>query len=111
MLDVGKWSIFHMVDDSILQQAKIVCVFGPSGNEAFIITNEDDVYTLGANSNACLALPYGTSTLQLKKVEKLSKLNIVTFAFGSAPHVLALTGDSLYIKLWKDLPLRFVYSI
>ena len=85
-----------MVDDSILQLAKNVCVFGPSGNEAFILTKEDNVYALGANVNACLALTSGTSTLQLKKVEKLSKLNIVTFSFGSAPHVLALTGENVF---------------
>ena len=95
MLDVGKWSIFQMVDDSILQLAKTVCVFGPSGNEAFILTKDDDVYALGANINACLGLTSGTSTLQLKKVEKLSKLNIATFSFGSAPHVVALTGENL----------------
>ncbi|XP_028401889.1 RCC1 and BTB domain-containing protein 1-like [Dendronephthya gigantea] len=93
MLDVGKWCIFHMVDDAILQVAKTVCVFGPSGNEAFIITKEDDVYAFGANVNSCLALASGTSTLQPKKVEKLSKLNITSFSFGSAPHVLALTGS------------------
>lgn len=92
MLDVGKWLIFHVVEDSVLQVAKTVCVFGASGNEAFILTKEDDVYALGANVNNCLALPSGTSTLQLKKVEKLSKLNVATFSFGSAPHVLALTG-------------------
>ena len=101
MLDVGKWSIFHMVDDSILRLAKTVCVFGPSGNEAFILTKDDDVFVMGANINACLALASGTSTLHLKKVEKLSKLNIATFSFGSAPHVLALTGENLliFIKL------------
>lgn len=93
MLDVGKWCVFHMADDSILQLAKIVCVFGQSGNEAIILTKDDDVYVLGANVNACLALSSGTSTLHLKKVEKLSKLSIATFSFGSAPHVLALTGE------------------
>lgn len=100
MLDVGKWCIFHMVDDAILQVAKTVCVFGPSGNEAFILTKEDDVYALGANVNSCLAIPSGTSTLQPKKVEKLTKLNITSFSFGSAPHVLALTGKILMFITW-----------
>ena len=98
MLDVGKWSIFQMVDDSILQQAKIVCVFGPHGNEALILTNDDDVYALGANANSCLTLPSGTSTLQLKKVERLSKLKIQKFSFGSAPHALALTGEYTFLS-------------
>ena len=97
MLDLEKWLIFQVVEDSILSSAKTVCVFGPSGNEAFILTNEDDVYALGANVSACLALPPGVTTLQLKKVEKLSKLNIKTFSFGSAPHALALTG--IYLLL------------
>ncbi|XP_046853542.1 RCC1 and BTB domain-containing protein 1-like isoform X2 [Xenia sp. Carnegie-2017] len=92
-LDVGKWTIFHMVEDAILQMAKMVCVFGPSGNEAFILTEDNDVFALGANVHACLALPNGTSTLKPKKVEKLSNLDVQEFSFGNAPHVLALTGS------------------
>lgn len=91
-LDAGKWTIFHMVEDAILQMAKMVCVFGPSGNEAFILTEDNDVFALGANVHACLALPNGTSTLKPKKVEKLSNLDVQEFSFGNAPHVLALTG-------------------
>lgn len=94
MLDVGKWSIFQLAaDETVLNSAQLLCVFGVNGNEALIITNTDDVYALGPNLNSCLGLFGCQGTFQLKKVEKLSKLNIVTFSFGSAPHALALTAS------------------
>ena len=91
-MDVGKWSIFRMADKAILQSAQTVCLFGPNGNESFIATNTDDVFALGVNMISCVALPCGQGALKVTKVDKLSKMNIVTFSFGSAPHVLALTG-------------------
>ena len=96
MLDVGKWSIFQLADETVLASAQLLCVFGTSGKEAFIVTNTDDVFALGSNLNSCLGLNGQAGTLQVKKVEKLSKLNIVTFAFGSTPHVIALTGIYIY---------------
>lgn len=99
MLDFGKWSIFQLADESVLASAQLLCVFGTSGNESLIITNNDEVFALGSNINSCLALSGGQGTLQVKKVEKLSKMNIMTFAFGSTPHVLALT-DSGQVYGW-----------
>ena len=95
MLDVGKWSIFHLVDDTVLSSAQLLSVFGTNGNEAFILTNNDEVFALGTNVNYCLGLASCQSTLKVKKVDKLSKINIVTFSFGRTPHVLALTGSYL----------------
>ena len=92
MLDVGKWSIFQLADETVLHSAQLLCVFGTTGNESFIVTNNDEVFALGANMSYSLCLTGGQSTLQVKKVDKLSKMNIKTFSFGSTPHVLALTG-------------------
>ena len=53
-LDVDKWPIFSLLDVEFLATVRTACVFGSSGNEAIIITKEDDVYALGSNCSGCL---------------------------------------------------------
>ena len=55
-LDVDKWPIFSLLDAEFLSSVQIACVFGSSGNEALIITNEDEVYVLGSNCSGCLGI-------------------------------------------------------
>ncbi len=55
-LDTDKWPIFSLLDPEFIQSIRTACVFGSSGNEAIIITNEDDVYALGSNCSGCLGL-------------------------------------------------------
>ena len=55
-LDVDKWPIFSLLDVEFLATVRTACVFGSSGNEAIIITKEDDVYALGSNCSGCLGL-------------------------------------------------------
>ena len=55
-LDTDKWPIFSLLDAEFLASIRTACVFGSSGNEAIIITRDDDVYALGSNCSGCLGL-------------------------------------------------------
>ena len=115
-LDVDKWPIFSLLDAEFLALVQVACVFGSSGNEALIITNDDDVYVLGSNCSGCLGigkfyilfifwyfeqninlilfiLGDSQSGLQPRKLEFLCKKNIVSLSYGSGPHVLAISGS------------------
>lgn len=64
---------------------------GNLGNEALIVTKDKIVYGLGNNIAGCLGTSDAHSTLHPKKIEVLCDKDIKTFAYGSGPHVLALT--------------------
>ena len=84
-------------------------ILGNLGNEALIVTRDDEVFALGSNGAGCLGLGDMHSTLAPKQVEPLCYkvdlrgINIhlpletfllqkvVGFAYGSGPHVLAYT--------------------
>ena len=53
-LDLNKWPIFSLLEPQFLSDIKLACVFGSSGNEAILITKNDDVYALGSNCSGCL---------------------------------------------------------
>lgn len=68
-------------------------VSGNLGNEALIVTKNGCVYGLGSNVSGCLGTGDVHNTLFPIKVETLCNLRVKTFAYGSGPHVLALTED------------------
>ncbi len=49
---------------------------GSLGNEAIIVTKDEDVYSLGANVAGCLGLNDQASSLVPRKVENLCGLGI-----------------------------------
>ena len=55
-LDLDKWPIFSLLEPEFLAKVRLACVFGSSGNEAILITRDDDVYALGSNCSGCLGL-------------------------------------------------------
>ena len=55
-LDVDKWPIFSLLEPEFLANIRTASVFGSSGNEALIMTKDDDVYALGSNCSGCLGL-------------------------------------------------------
>jgi len=55
-LDIDKWPIFSLLEVDFLCNIRYACVFGNSGNEAIIITKDDDVFAIGSNSSGCLGL-------------------------------------------------------
>lgn len=64
---------------------------GNLGNEALIVTRDNMVYGLGNNTVGCLGIGNTIPTLHPIKVEALCKKAVYMFAYGSGPHVLALT--------------------
>lgn len=55
-LDVDKWPIFSLLPPEFLASIRTASVFGSSGNEALIITKDDEVFALGSNCSGCLGL-------------------------------------------------------
>ncbi|GIY98439.1 RCC1 and BTB domain-containing protein 1 [Caerostris extrusa] len=93
MSNIDKWLIFSILEPDFVSNIKIACVFGSSGNEALIVNKDDDVYALGSNCSGCLGLGDSHGSLEPRKVESLCKKGIESFAYGSGPHVLAITAD------------------
>lgn len=91
ILDITKWPIFSLLEPDFLEKVTKACVYGSSGNEALMVTSEDEVYAVGSNCSTCLGLGDCQSTLQPRKVEHLCGKKVIDFAYGSGPHVLALT--------------------
>ena len=52
-------------------QVRVACVYGNVGNEALMITKDDEVYAVGSNGAGCLGLGDMHSTLFPKKLEPL----------------------------------------
>ena len=55
-LDVDKWPMFSLLEPDFVSLIRLVCVFGTAGNEAIIISRDDDVYAMGSNCSGCLGL-------------------------------------------------------
>ncbi|XP_070539081.1 RCC1 and BTB domain-containing protein 1-like [Ptychodera flava] len=92
MLNVNKWTIFSLLDEATIESIRLACVYGSSANEAIYVTKEDEVYALGTNCSGALGVGDLQSSLQPRKVEELCGKGVIYFAYGSGPHVIALTG-------------------
>ncbi|KAK6194794.1 hypothetical protein SNE40_000350 [Patella caerulea] len=90
--DLRLWPIFSILDQDMLSSIDKVCVFGSSGNEAVFITKDDDVYAIGSNCSSCLGLGDTHSSFEPRKIDVLCRKKIIDIAFGSGPHVLAVSG-------------------
>lgn len=90
-MDLGNWTIFSLLDKEFTAQIRLACVFGNLGNEALLVTRDDEVFALGSNGAGCLGLGDMHSNLQPKQVEALCYKGVVGFSYGSGPHVLAFT--------------------
>ncbi|XP_003383757.1 PREDICTED: RCC1 and BTB domain-containing protein 1-like [Amphimedon queenslandica] len=93
-MSLSKWHILSLSKAEFLDDIKWVTVFGPSGNEAILVTQSNELYAIGTNGNCCLGLGTPiTPGFTPKRIESLKGLNISSIAYGSDPHVLALTED------------------
>ncbi len=70
---LSNWPLLSILDREFLKVVKTALVFGSTGNEALLVTLEDDVYALGANCNNCLGVGDSRSSLQPRRVEQLCK--------------------------------------
>lgn len=68
---LSKWPVFSLLGDAFLKSLKLVCVFGASGDEAILVTHDDDVYALGSNNNGCLGLGDLNATFEPRKINEL----------------------------------------
>lgn len=75
-MSLDQWPIFSLLDPTFFQQIKFAAVFGSAGNEALVVTREDEVYTLGSNANGCLGVGDTTSSLLPRKISQLCKKGI-----------------------------------
>lgn len=124
--DLRSWPIFSLLEPEFVSQIHMVVVYGNSsssfplaylvwqrclslyfktgnlGNEALIMTKDKVMYALGNNIAGCLGIGDTHGTLYPKKVEALCERDIRTFAYGSGPHVLALTKEG-------EVSLDFLY--
>ena len=82
----------HILLSSIYYITLIFNVIGNLGNEALIVTKDGMVYGLGTNISGCLGTGDSHNTLFPKKIEALCEKGIKCFAYGSGPHVLALSN-------------------
>jgi len=92
-LNVDKWPMFSLLEPEFLCQIRMMCMFGTAGNEALLVTRDDDVYAVGSNASSCLGLGEPLSGLEPRRIDQLCKKNVTDFAYGSGPHVLALTSN------------------
>ena len=78
-MDMASWTIFSLLDKEFAAQIRLACVFGNLGNEALIVTKDDEVcppdIKLLSNKKGCslsaptalAALVWGTCTPRLRQ--------------------------------------------
>ena len=72
MPGIGEWHIVSLLSEEFLKRLNWIYVFGNSGNEVLLFTNDDQVYVLGANTNCCLGMSKSSQVgLEPKLLEKL----------------------------------------
>ena len=50
-ISLKSWSIFSLLEKEFLSKVKLACVFGQVGNEAIVVTFDDEVCTLRCQIN------------------------------------------------------------
>jgi RCC1 and BTB domain-containing protein len=90
---LDRWPVFSLLDSAFVLKIKIACVFGGAGNEAIVVTEDDEVYSLGSNCSNCLGVGEGNGGLQPRRIDPLVGKKLCSFAFGSGPHVLAINSQ------------------
>ncbi|VDM29178.1 unnamed protein product [Toxocara canis] len=93
MSDIKRWTVLSLLSPEFIENLQSAIVFGSSGSEAILITKEDELYALGTNSCSCLGTNRSQGTLEPSRIDTLSGRAIVSLAFGSGPHVLALSQN------------------
>ncbi|XP_054159354.1 RCC1 and BTB domain-containing protein 2-like isoform X2 [Oppia nitens] len=93
MGSIDKWLIFSLLREPFISNIRMFSVFGCSGNEAIIVTKDDEVYALGSNCSLCLGLGEVVGSPEPRRIDCLAKKAIIKIAAGSGPHVCALTAS------------------
>lgn len=87
------WPILSFLPTDLANQVVQAFVFGCAGNEALVTLQSGDVYAFGFNGNGCLGIRDSSCTLEPEKVVALCQKVLIDIAYGSGPHVLAVTEN------------------
>ncbi|XP_023667236.1 RCC1 and BTB domain-containing protein 1-like isoform X2 [Paramormyrops kingsleyae] len=93
MVDVGKWPLLSLLGPLEIASVRQACVFGTSASEGIYCTQDNEVYVLGMNCSNCLGTGDNQSTIVPKKVECLTGKRVLSFSFGSGPHIMLATEE------------------
>ena len=78
---LSRWPVFSLLPNEFLQNVRLACVFGASGNETVVVSHDGEVYALGSNASGCLGVGDSESSLEPRRVEALCKKGL-TFCGG-----------------------------
>uniref|UniRef100_F1L139 RCC1 and BTB domain-containing protein 1 n=1 Tax=Ascaris suum TaxID=6253 RepID=F1L139_ASCSU len=93
MSDIKRWTVLSLLSTEFIENLQTAIVFGSSGSEAILVTKEGELYAIGTNSCSCLGTNRSQGTLEPSRIDTLSGRAIVSLAYGSGPHVLALSQN------------------
>ncbi|XP_037552367.1 RCC1 and BTB domain-containing protein 1 isoform X2 [Nematolebias whitei] len=97
MVDVSKWPLFTVLSSEERAAVRQACVFGTSANEAIYVTRANEMFAFGLNCSGCLGTGDGASAIVPKRLDFLRRKKVVSFSYGSGPHVLLATeGGHLF---------------
>jgi len=97
---LSNYTILTNLSPQFVEKIRMVSVFGTTGSEVLIVTNDDFVYAFGDNRKGCLGLGISSRILEPTKVVELCEKNIISFAFGLT-HGIALTKSG-HLYSWND---------
>ena len=104
---MNSWPILSFLPEDLAEQVVQAFVFGGAGNEALVTLQSGDVYALGFNGNGCLGIGNVSSVLEVQKVDILCQKILTDIAYGSGPHVLAITGTISVLSLLVTFLLQY----
>ena len=85
-----KFNVLSEIKPKIAINIKLFYIFGETGNEVIIVTNDDKVLSFGSNKIGSLGLGHNNPTIEPSIVEELCDKQVVDFRSGFN-HVMALT--------------------
>lgn len=65
-----------MIEKNFFSAMVLFTCSGSMGNEAIIVTKDDDVYALGFNGAGCLGVGDQNSTMEPRKIEPLCQKKV-----------------------------------
>jgi alpha-tubulin suppressor-like RCC1 family protein len=85
-------NVFNYLSNDLINNIKIIYVFGYKATEVLIVTKDDKCYGFGENEFGVLGLGHERQVKEPKIIEELCYKQINSFANGWY-HVMALTSD------------------
>ena len=92
MSNITNWSVLHKLKPQVVNKIKFCSIFGDSGNEVLLVTDDDRVLAFGANRYGCLGLGHNQEVSEPQVIDELCFKQVVDIAYGYK-HVVVLTGQ------------------